>query len=73
MKTNRSARLQVWFALRASSLDASAAVTMTVNGSAGAAVERKEKVEEDKDNEGLLVKEEQERGWRSSTMIASAP
>nr|AQA29580.1 4-alpha-glucanotransferase [Zea mays] len=61
MKTNRSARLQARFALRTSSLDASATVTMTVNGSAGAAVERKEKVEEDKDNEGLPVKEEQER------------
>lgn len=35
---------------------------MTVNGSAGAAVERKEKMQEDKDNEGLPVKEEQERG-----------
>lgn len=35
---------------------------MTVNGSAEAAVERKEKVQEDKDNEGLPVKEEQERG-----------
>ena len=45
---------------------------MTVNGSAGAAVERKEK-EEDKDNEGLPVKEEQERGWRSSTTTALAP
>jgi hypothetical protein len=46
---------------------------MTVNGSAGAAVERKEKVEEDKDNKGLPVKEEQERGCRSSTTTASAP
>ncbi|XP_020405818.1 acyltransferase-like protein At1g54570, chloroplastic isoform X1 [Zea mays] len=58
----RSARLQARFALRASSLEASAAVTVTVNGSAEAAVERKEKVQEDKDNEGLPVKEEQERG-----------
>lgn len=53
----RSARRQARFALRASSLEASAAaVTVTVNGSAaGAAVETKEKVQED--NEGLSVKE----------------
>ena len=58
----RSCRRQArWFALRASSLEASsAAVTVAVNGTAaaGAAVE---KVQED--NEGLSVKEDQdERG-----------